>query len=95
MLDIELNDDLIAEGKLRELIRELQVARKEADFNIDDRIVLNVNANGPEIGDIIENNLKTINAEVLAVSNEPLTDNCFTKEIDIDGKLVVVKMKKA
>ena len=85
----------MTDKELREIIRELQVARKEAGFNIDDRIVLNVNANGQEIGDIIEGNMPIINAEVLAVSNKPLFEDCFAKEIDIDGKLVVVKMKKA
>ncbi|MGN1221914.1 MAG: class I tRNA ligase family protein, partial [Christensenellales bacterium] len=94
VLDIELDDKLIAEGKLRELIRELQVARKEADFNIDDRICLNIETNSDEMSKIITENLATINAEVLCVSNNKVA-NGFEKTIDVDGKQVVVKMKKA
>ncbi|MEJ2149330.1 MAG: DUF5915 domain-containing protein [Chloroflexota bacterium] len=36
---IALSDELIAEGLAREFIRRVQTLRKEADFNIDDRIV--------------------------------------------------------
>jgi isoleucyl-tRNA synthetase len=36
---IALSDDLVAEGLAREFIRRVQTLRKEADFNIDDRIV--------------------------------------------------------
>jgi isoleucyl-tRNA synthetase len=35
----ELSDDLVSEGLAREFIRRVQTLRKEADFNIDDRIV--------------------------------------------------------
>lgn len=93
VLDIELTNELINEGKLRELIRELQVARKEADFNIDDRIVLNLTTEDCEINNLIKSNLSTINAEVLSKSNDEIVDG-FKKEITIDNKVVVVKMKK-
>ena len=93
VLDIELTNELINEGKLRELIRELQVARKEADFNIDDRIVLNLTTEDGEINNLIKSNLSTINAEVLSKSNDEIVDG-FKKEITIDNKVVVVKMKK-
>ena len=93
VLDIELDESLIAEGKLRELVRELQVARKEADFNIDDRICLNLSTQDAEINQIISQNLENINAEVLCVSNDKI-QNGFEKTIKIDGKDVVVKMQK-
>lgn len=93
VLDIELSADLICEGKLRELIRELQVARKEANFNIDDRITLNLSSTDSEIQKLIENNLQSINAEVLCISNQKI-DSGFEKQIDIDGKFINIKMKK-
>jgi isoleucyl-tRNA synthetase len=34
----ELNDDLINEGLVRDLIRQVQLMRKNADFAVEDRI---------------------------------------------------------
>jgi len=39
-ISTEIDENLAAEGLIRELIRHVQVMRKEADFNVDDRIVL-------------------------------------------------------
>ena len=39
-ISTEIDESLAAEGLIRELIRHVQVMRKEADFNVDDRIVL-------------------------------------------------------
>ena len=93
VLDIELTSELVNEGKLREFIRELQVARKEAGFNIDDRIALNFEAKDAELNKLLMDNLSGINAEVLCVSNEKIYDG-FKKEIEIDGKSVLVEMKR-
>ena len=38
LLQIELDDELIAEGMAREVIRRLQNMRRDADFDISDRI---------------------------------------------------------
>lgn len=40
MLDLALSQDLIAEGKARDLIRDIQEARKQANLEITDRIKL-------------------------------------------------------
>lgn len=93
VLDIELSDDLVKEGKLREIIRELQLARKEANFNIDDRIMLNFEVTDVEISEIINQNIALINAEVLCVSNDKFADG-FEKTIEIDDKKINVKLKK-
>jgi isoleucyl-tRNA synthetase len=41
-LDTTLNDDLVAEGLAREVVRSVQDARKQADLNVSDRITLGV-----------------------------------------------------
>jgi len=38
VLDVDVTPELEAEGLARDLVRKLQQARKEADFNISDRI---------------------------------------------------------
>lgn len=93
VLDLEISPELEEEGKLRELIRELQVARKEADFNIDDRIALVMEAKGEIMAQVIAKNLDAINEEVLCVSIKIEAD-AFKKELDFDGEKVVIKMNK-
>ena len=39
-LNITISEELKMEGIFRDLIRHIQLMRKEADFNIDDRIVI-------------------------------------------------------
>ena len=93
VLDLEISQDLVNEGKLRELIREIQVARKEANFNIDDRIALCFETRSEAMQKIIADNLDTINKEVLAVSNKSDKYD-FEKELDFDDDKVVIKMAK-
>ncbi len=93
VLDLEITPELEEEGKLRELIRELQIARKDAGFNIDDRITLNLVAKGELMQKVIAKNLDTINSEVLATSNDHI-ENGFERELDYDDEKVIVKMKR-
>ena len=44
-----LNDELIQEGLVRDLIRQVQIMRKNADFAVEDRIMVFGNFDG-EIG---------------------------------------------
>ena len=44
VLDTTLTQELINEGILREIIRNAQVLRKEAGFEIDDRIEINISS---------------------------------------------------
>ncbi|MBT4921441.1 MAG: isoleucine--tRNA ligase [Rickettsiales bacterium] len=41
-LDIELDDDLVKEGYARDVVRLIQQDRKEADFNVTDRISIEI-----------------------------------------------------
>ena len=93
VLDIELSPELVEEGKLRELIRELQVARKDANLSIDDRITLNLSAQSKKLAELIEKNIEVINAELLVTSNKKIEDG-FEKQIDIDDEIVNIKIKK-
>jgi len=46
-LDTTLTDELVREGLIREIVRTVQDARKQAGLNVSDRIVLNVDGNEP------------------------------------------------
>lgn len=67
-IDIELTKDLKAEGLMREVIRQVQNARKQADLHVDDRIKLDISTEDTEIAGAIEQFRKEIADETLAVS---------------------------
>jgi isoleucyl-tRNA synthetase len=46
-LDTTLTDELVREGLIREIVRTVQDARKQAGLDVSDRIVLNVDGNEP------------------------------------------------
>jgi len=46
-LDTALTDELVREGLIREILRTVQDARKQAGLNVSDRIVLNIDGNEP------------------------------------------------
>ena len=62
----ELSKDLIQEGYIREIVRSLQSMRKEADFNVEDRIKVFCLAEN-DMGDIIRKHEDYFRTEVLAV----------------------------
>ena len=64
-LDTRLDEELRAEGDLRELIHRIQLARKEAGFEVTDRIELGYEG---EIAEIFGRFPERIKEEVLAVS---------------------------
>jgi isoleucyl-tRNA synthetase len=65
VLDTDLTPELIAEGYVRDFIRGVQDARKDANFQIDDRIVLSYEAPA-ELETALAGGAETIQAETLA-----------------------------
>ncbi len=69
VLDTAVDADLEREGLARDFIRLVQVARKDAGFNVSDRIAIEVKA-GPAARAAIEAHAETVKHETLAVSLE-------------------------
>ena len=87
-LDKKLTDELREEGFVRELIRFVQAARKNAALNVDDRIKLSVSCKVPEAY------VETLKNEVLAV--ELTAENYAHDEIvKVDGQNVTISLEKA
>lgn len=85
-LDPTVTEEQIREGLAREIIRKIQQARKAADFNLDDRIALEISATGA-LRTAAETHQQMIQDETLA-SKFTLTDaphGKHTEEYDIDG----------
>ncbi|MGI6096074.1 MAG: isoleucine--tRNA ligase [Lachnospiraceae bacterium] len=67
VLDTNLTPELIEEGFVREIISKIQTMRKEAGFEVMDRIHVYMSDN-PVLEDIVKNNEDTIKKEVMAES---------------------------
>ena len=94
VLDTNLTPELLEEGFVREIISKVQTMRKEAGFEVMDKIVVNVNKNDT-IKSIIEDNLDEIKSEVLADNVEFGRMNGYQKEWNINGETVVFGVEKA
>ena len=90
VLDVTLTDELIGEGILREIIRNAQVLRKEADFKIDDRIDINISTKDDKIAELLNDNRDKIVSEVLAKSyNEISFEPDIAKDMEVGDDVIV------
>jgi len=92
-LDVNLTQELLNEGILREIIRCVQVARKDAGFEISDRINLFIESDNNQIQTVINENKENIMKETLAVSFKDVLPD-FETEQEISGSKVKIKVKK-
>ena len=92
-LDVNITDELLEEGILREIIRQIQVARKEADFEISDRITLFVLSEDERTQNVINKNKNLIMNETLAVKFEDGGAEYVTTK-DISSATITIKMKR-
>ncbi|GHU44218.1 isoleucine--tRNA ligase [Clostridia bacterium] len=93
VLDTTLTPDLIEEGYVRELVSKLQTMRKEAGFEVMDRIAVGYQA-GEAICAVCQKHKERICSEVLSQSIEQQELEGYQKEWDINGeqvKLIVTK----
>jgi isoleucyl-tRNA synthetase len=65
-LDLALNDDLLMEGKARELVNRIQNLRKDAGFEVTDRIAIRV-GDAPGMEELLKSHGDYIAKETLAV----------------------------
>ncbi|MBP3233803.1 MAG: isoleucine--tRNA ligase [Eubacterium sp.] len=87
VIDTKLTPELIEEGFVREIISKVQSMRKEADFEVTDRIKFYVDEND-KILEIVQNNKDKIKAAVLADEIISGSVSGFTKEWNINGEAV-------
>ncbi|WP_332019333.1 class I tRNA ligase family protein, partial [Kaistella sp.] len=93
-LDLTITDDLKAEGIAREFINRVQNIRKDKDFELTDRISIELEANSPFEKELI-NNRAYISEEVLSDKIEIVNSLSNFDEIEIDDvkfKLLVNKV---
>ena len=93
--DLTITPELKREGLMREIVRHVQSARKQAGLQIDDRIVLSISSDDSEISQAIDAFADVIKAETLAVELNSAADKSEEYDAKIEGKLVEISLKKA
>ena len=92
-IDTSLSAELEKEGILRELLRSLQVARKDAGFDVADRIFVDLSSADDYMQSIIDDEKSTIEKETL--SQMTLLSDCdLSREFDLRGYKVTAKLKR-
>ena len=96
VLDTNLTPELIREGYAREVISKLQTMRKEADFEVTDRIEACWQGDA-ELSEALEANRDMIQKATLAVSlkAEAPAEGWIEKAWDINGKPATLAIRKA
>ena len=96
VLDCNLTPELIAEGYQREMVSKLQNMRKDAGFEVSDRIDVTYEA-GDELAAAIEAGRDFIMQSVLATSfaRAAVPEGAASQEWDLNGKKAVLSVRKA
>ena len=91
-LDVHLTPELIEEGIERELVSKVQTMRKEAGFEVTDRIAVTFKATG-KIKDVLLKGV-TFKNTVLADSVVEGEADGYTKTVEINGETAVITVNK-
>jgi broad specificity phosphatase PhoE len=91
-LDKNLTPELIDEGIARDIVRQIQETRKEANFEVDDRIQLCLK--GENLENIMKNFWEYIQNETLSTLAKTIENPDIEKQILIEEKEVMIQLKK-
>lgn len=93
-LDTNLTDELIKEGFAREIVHKIQLLRKEAGFEVTDRIKLFYEAT-PKIEGAIQRYKNYISQEILCVGMDRFREGGdITKELKFDGEIMRLTLQR-
>ncbi|MFQ6751947.1 MAG: isoleucine--tRNA ligase [Clostridia bacterium] len=94
VLDVTIDRELMLEGLSRELIRSIQVMRKSANFNVEDRIIIELNTDSEELNEIITKYSDKIKTELLALDITKIDNPDYTENTEIAEDSITIKLKK-
>lgn len=93
-LDTTLTDELRQEGLVRDIIRQVQSARKASGLMVDDRIELSVEGDELVVA-AVKKFADEIAQETLAVKLGAVSDPLHMAEATVDGQHLQLRLKKA
>jgi isoleucyl-tRNA synthetase len=89
LLDTEVTPELEAEGLARDVVRAVQQARRSADLNVSDRIVLTLGVD-PEVQQQLLPHVELISGETLAT--EVVWNPSLARDVAIEGTSIGVSV---
>lgn len=94
-VDTEITPELQKEGLSREFINRIQNMRKEADFEVTDRILIGF-AGSADLSQAITEKLKSVQSETLAeeIETKLLDVSDFVKVWDIEGSRCEISIRR-
>lgn len=91
-MDTLITDELRIEWYVRDLIRFIQETRKEAEYHVADKILLEISWDSSN--EMIEMFGTYIESETLSNISERITDFDIEKNIDIDNQKILIRLKR-
>lgn len=97
LLDLNVSNELKLEGVARDLVRAIQQARKDAGFDISDRIHVALNANDNDVVSAINSWKDYIKEQTLAleVNNQAISSDMQKSSADLNGITVEIGIVKS
>ena len=92
-IDTTISDELARAGILRDIVRQCQVFRKEAGFDVSDRIYIKFETESELVNSIITEKQNQLEVDLLATFEAPENVE-YTGTIDIDGVIVTVYLQR-
>jgi len=94
-INTEIDEELGVEGLARDIVRRIQSLRKEANFDINDRIEVYYNADS-ELSEVMQEESEYIKGETLAekIIETVLPKNAKTGEYEIQGFQLILGLVK-
>lgn len=94
VLDITLDENLMLEGVLRELIRSIQVVRKDNDLKIEQRISIEITSDSEIINKVVSLYKEKIMQEVLAINYVENMENANIEQaMTVADEKAIIKIK--
>ncbi len=96
-LDTEITPELKREGLMREVIRHIQKARKDAGLDVDNRINLHLKTDDEALRSVLGDDKLTdeIKQETLTVALRETAPEAFSATATIDGAHLTIQLEKA
>lgn len=94
-LDTKITDVLRVEGVMRDLVRHIQNARKNAGLNVEDRIKLSVYSSSELLQKALSEHADTVKTETLALELEQMDSPAHREVVKVDGDEVIIGITKA